>query len=112
MVIAADAARVRGAGPRLGGRPALALGPLLAMWGRVRPAGGNAPGPIARLTRRQREDLALTVGEGLVVKEAAARLGLSLQTTKNPVSAAYSRLGVENRMEAARVWWTHGGGRV
>jgi DNA-binding NarL/FixJ family response regulator len=59
-------------------------------------------GPLAALSPRQREVLEL-VAEGLPNEAIAARLFISLNTVKFHVRVIYGRLGVRNRVEAARV---------
>lgn len=54
------------------------------------------------LTRRERAVLARICG-GLADKEIAARLNLALNTVRNQVATAYSKLDVYNRSEAI-VW--------
>lgn len=58
----------------------------------------TAPGPA--LSRRETEVLTLLV-TGLSNKEIAQRLFLSLRTVENHLAAAYSKLGVASRTEAA-----------
>jgi DNA-binding NarL/FixJ family response regulator len=55
----------------------------------------------AVLSRRQREVLEL-LSEGLSNEAIAARLFISANTVKFHISAIYGRLGVRNRVEAAR----------
>ena len=56
------------------------------------------------LTDRERETL-LEAARGATTKEVAHSLGLSLQTTKNHLSATYRKLGVEGLVEAIWVLW-------
>ena len=59
-------------------------------------------GPLAALTEREREVLAL-VARGLDNPTIAARLHLSSRTVRNYVSACLSKLGVASRAEAVAV---------
>lgn len=74
----------------LGGR---AIDPLLAAqaWSEEDP-----------LTDRERRVLRLA-GEGRTSAEIAAELGLSEGTVRNYLSEAISKLGAQNRVEAARI---------
>ena len=58
------------------------------------------PGPRARLTRREREIVAL-IDEGLANKEIASRLQIELPTVKNHVHHILEKLGARGRSEAA-----------
>lgn len=73
-----------------GGR---AIDPQLAVdaWGEVDP-----------LTDRERQVLRLA-GEGMTAGDIAARLNLSAGTVRNYLSEAIGKLGVGNRVEAARL---------
>jgi DNA-binding NarL/FixJ family response regulator len=77
---------------------------LPAGWQRALAAG--ADNPMESLSERQREVLEL-VAEGCSYQEIAARLCISLNTVKFHVRSVYTRLGVGNRMAAARVF-SHG----
>jgi two-component system, NarL family, nitrate/nitrite response regulator NarL len=57
--------------------------------------------PAARLTRREREIVAL-IDEGLANKEIATRLQIQVPTVKNHVHNVLEKLGVRRRSEAAR----------
>lgn len=59
----------------------------------------HRPGLLA-LTPREREVLEV-VASGLTNAEAAERLHLSIHAIKFHLAAAYARLGVSNRTEAA-----------
>jgi two-component system nitrate/nitrite response regulator NarL len=60
----------------------------------------SALAPRARLTRREREIVAL-IDEGLANKEIAARLRIELPTVKNHVHHILEKLGARRRSEAA-----------
>ncbi len=77
--------------------PALAAG-LLAGLAAGRP--GAKADPLAALTEREREVLAL-VAEGLSNKEVGARLHISEKTVKHYMTIIMEKLGVRNRVEAA-----------
>ncbi len=61
--------------------------------------------PVGLLSGRQREVLQLVVA-GCSYEEIAARLFISVNTVKFHVRSIYSRLGVHNRMAAARCLMT------
>jgi DNA-binding NarL/FixJ family response regulator len=63
------------------------------------PIAANRRDGHAPLTARERAILAL-LGEGLVNKEIAARLGISEHTVKSHLAAIYEKLGAANRAEA------------
>jgi DNA-binding NarL/FixJ family response regulator len=72
----------------------------------VFPAGWLRAGRLSemtppRLSRRQREVLEL-LSQGLSNEAIAARLFISTNTVKFHIAAIYTRLGVRNRVEAAR----------
>jgi DNA-binding NarL/FixJ family response regulator len=56
-----------------------------------------------RLTIREAEIMNLLI-DGLLDKEIASRLGISLQTVKSHLKNTYSKLGVSNRVEAMLVY--------
>ncbi len=62
---------------------------------------------LARLTRREREVLAL-VAQGMDTKEIAARLMLSLSTVRNHVQHILGKLGAHSRLEAAVLFVRYG----
>lgn len=63
-----------------------------------------------RLTRRQRDVVFLLVEHGAANDEIAERLGLSAQTIKIHLQAAYRHLGVRSRGEAIRLVLTRHAG--
>lgn len=63
-------------------------------------AGRAGPKGLERLTKREREVLAL-LGQGLTNAEIAARLYVSTKTASHHVSNILAKLGVRNRSEAA-----------
>lgn len=58
------------------------------------------PRPAVQLTPREREVLTL-VREGLANKQIARRLGISERTVKAHLTAAFARIGVSDRTQAA-----------
>jgi two-component system, NarL family, response regulator LiaR len=62
--------------------------------------------PLHTLTERERDILALIV-DGLNNQEIADRLFVSRSTIKNYISTLFSKLGVENRIEAVRLAMQH-----
>ncbi len=77
---------------------------LPAGWQRALASGGE--NPLEALSERQRQVLEL-VSEGCSYQEIAHRLCISLNTVKFHVRSVYARLGVGNRMAAARLF-SHG----
>jgi two-component system, NarL family, nitrate/nitrite response regulator NarL len=71
--------------------------------------GGDAEthGPIATLTRREREILGL-VDQGMPNKEIARTLGIELATAKNHVHNILEKLHVHRRIDAS-TWYRRGG---
>jgi DNA-binding CsgD family transcriptional regulator len=64
-------------------------------------APGIAPaGPVADLTRRERE-IALLAGRGLSSREISDRLFISVRTVENHLAKIYLKLGVTGRQELA-----------
>ncbi|MCP3717103.1 helix-turn-helix transcriptional regulator [Paraburkholderia sp. CNPSo 3281] len=57
---------------------------------------------ISRLTRRERDVVALVV-EGLLDKEIAERLGISYTTVRTHLDRSFQKLGVSNRSRLARL---------
>lgn len=55
------------------------------------------------LTKREEEVLSL-LSEGKMYKEVAAWLGITMETTKKHIKHIYSKLEVQNRMEAVNKW--------
>jgi two-component system nitrate/nitrite response regulator NarL len=76
--------------------PGLAFG---AIRGLTRP---SARDPLAELTSREREVLAL-VGGGLSNAEVGGRLGIAEKTVKHYMTAILGKLGVVSRVEAALI---------
>jgi DNA-binding NarL/FixJ family response regulator len=71
-------------------------------------AGGVSVG-IDRLTPRELEVLRQEA-EAKSSREIAAALGISVRTVEGHVCMILRKLGVRNRMEAARRWWEHQNG--
>jgi len=67
--------------------------------------------PIDSLSERQLEVLTL-VAEGCSYEEIGERLFISANTVKFHLRSVYMRLGVRNRMAAARMLTEHGGGEA
>ncbi|GAA4092414.1 helix-turn-helix transcriptional regulator [Nonomuraea soli] len=111
-LLAASAAHVGTAMRRvpLHGQFALQLAPQAA---RVpfAVAGERGARPGLELSRREGEVLRL-VAEGLTDAQIARRLGVRPATVSKHLHRVYSRLGLRNRAEAARLWADHGGERV
>ncbi|MFN8490067.1 MAG: response regulator transcription factor [Caldilineaceae bacterium] len=57
-----------------------------------------------QLTPRQVEILTL-IAKGLCNKEIAHQLNISVSTVQNHVAALLAALGVQNRTEAAKLYW-------
>ena len=64
--------------------------------------GGGGVGRPDSLTDRERQVVRLA-GEGVTGVEIAEKLGLSEGTVRNYLSEAMSKLGANNRVEAARI---------
>jgi DNA-binding NarL/FixJ family response regulator len=69
---------------------------------RLADEGGDADSPVEALTARETEVLQL-LAQGLANKQIATKLRISEHTVKFHVSSIYTKLGVMNRTEAARV---------
>ena len=63
----------------------------------------TADGKGHLLTKREEEVLTL-LSEGKMYKEVAAWLGITMETTKKHIKHIYSKLEVQNRMEAVNKW--------
>ncbi|ADD43402.1 response regulator [Stackebrandtia nassauensis] len=66
-----------------------------------------APGPVAALTAREREVLAL-VAAGRSNREIAKQLSVAEKTVKTHLSSLFRKLGVADRTQAALYAVTHG----
>jgi two-component system, NarL family, nitrate/nitrite response regulator NarL len=65
------------------------------------PASAPAASPVTEsLTKREDEVLAL-IGSGMLIKQAAAKLGLSPHTVNDNIKAIYRKLGIHTRAQAA-----------
>jgi DNA-binding NarL/FixJ family response regulator len=62
---------------------------------------GRTKGVIDDLTARQVEIMTMTSG-GLLLKEIAARLGISLSAVNSSQRAAWKKLGTRNHVDAER----------
>ena len=60
---------------------------------------GTFAAEVASLTRRERETLEL-LAEGFLYKEIADKLGISLETVREPIRNVYGKLHVNSRTEA------------
>jgi DNA-binding CsgD family transcriptional regulator len=67
------------------------------------PEDGPADGPIALLSRREREVMAL-IGKGASNAQVAAQLVITEETAKTHVKRILRKLGASNRVEAATIW--------
>lgn len=63
------------------------------------PAGADASGAFAALSRRER-DMVELIARGLDNAQIAAHLGLAEKTVRNNVSLVFEKLGAENRAQA------------
>jgi DNA-binding NarL/FixJ family response regulator len=63
-------------------------------------AAADRPGPLAGLSRRERDTLEL-IGDGLSNRQIAERLDLAEKTVKNYASTLYAKLGMAQRTQAA-----------
>src|SRR3954462_7392658 len=66
------------------------------------PARGTTPAPLAGMTAREREVLAL-LGTGMANKVIARRLGISEATVKAHLTRIFRQIGVTDRTQAA-IW--------
>ena len=66
-------------------------------------SGAEPHGPLADLTRREKQVLAL-MAEGKRNDEMASELFISLPTVKTHVYHIYTKLGVANRIKAVRLY--------
>jgi len=66
-------------------------------------SGAELLGPLADLTRREKQVLAL-MADGKRNDEMASELFISLPTVKTHVNHIYTKLGVANRIKAVRVY--------
>lgn len=64
---------------------------------------GPTPDPLAALSPREREVLAL-VAQGMSNRLVARRLGISEKTVKTHLTAIFAAIGVTDRL-AATLWW-------
>ena len=71
------------------------------------PIGGADQSPLSNLTAREREVLAL-LAEGMTNAQLAEALFISERTANRHVSNVFTKLGVHNRTQAARVAVTGG----
>ncbi|MGQ7295904.1 response regulator [Quadrisphaera sp. KR29] len=71
--------------------------------------GSEPSGPLAELSEREREVLAL-IGEGLTNRQIGERLHLAEKTVKNYVSHLLAKLGLQRRTQAAVLASRLGGG--
>jgi DNA-binding NarL/FixJ family response regulator len=62
---------------------------------------------VERLTRRQREILALSA-VGLTNREIGSRLGITWRTVQKTMERVFRQLGVPNRTQAAMIWTLSG----
>jgi DNA-binding NarL/FixJ family response regulator len=69
-------------------------------------AGGDAEGPMSRLSQQERRVLEL-ISEGNTNRQIAATLDLAEKTVKNYVSSVLRKLGVARRSEAAAFMAAH-----
>jgi DNA-binding NarL/FixJ family response regulator len=59
---------------------------------------------ISKLSHRQREVLDVLV-EGLSEKDVADRLGISIHTVHNHITAIYQALGIKSHAELLAAWF-------
>lgn len=63
------------------------------------------PCDLSRLTAAERAVLEL-IARGFTTAEIAERMGVAESTVRKHVEHILAKLGVRNRREAARAWWT------
>ncbi|MFJ8147711.1 LuxR C-terminal-related transcriptional regulator [Streptomyces sp. NPDC096048] len=90
----------------------VALGPVAAQFlvdqyvrpGRAADAVATARRMLERLSSREREIVQL-LADGASNPAMAETLGISAHTVKDHIRRAYSKLGVDNRVQASRIVW-------
>jgi DNA-binding NarL/FixJ family response regulator len=78
-----------------------AVSPYLVNLSISLPRPAPAPDPAAELTVRERQVL-LCITEGKSNKDISSALFISLETVKSHTKSIFRKLGVKNRVEAAR----------
>ncbi|MDI6514725.1 response regulator transcription factor [Streptomyces coelicoflavus] len=90
----------------------VALGPVAAQFlvdqyvrpGRTADAVAAARGMLEKLSSREREIVQL-LADGVSNPDMAETLGSSTHTVKDHIRGAYTKLGVDNRVQASRIVW-------
>ncbi|MEU8730799.1 response regulator transcription factor [Streptomyces tendae] len=90
----------------------VALGPVAAQFlvdqyvrpGRTADAVAAARGMLEKLTFREREIVQL-LADGVSNPGMAKTLGISTHTVKDHIRGVYTKLGVDNRVQASRIVW-------
>ncbi|XKK64069.1 response regulator transcription factor [Streptomyces sp. ARC32] len=90
----------------------VALGPVAARFlvdqyvrpGRTADAVAAARGLLEKLSSREREIVHL-LADGVSNPDMAETLGISTHTVKDHIRGVYTKLGVDNRVQASRVVW-------